>query len=93
MAASTPQEAQEKWERKTQAAADKWEANVQNPSQSVSEGLADFWGGDASQYSDVENSWSTEIQSAIQAGSYASNVQGKGDKWRRAAQRGVQNSN
>jgi len=95
MPASTPEEAQAKWERKTADAADKWEANVQSPSRSVSEGLADFWTGDednASEFSEVESSWSTEVSSAIEDGRYASSVEGKGSKWASAAERGARNA-
>lgn len=92
MPASTPQEAQEKWERKVQASEDKWEDNVQNPSRTVAEGLADFWGGTSNDYSDVQSSYDDEVQDAIDTGRWADNVQGKGDKWRRAAERGVQDS-
>lgn len=74
------------------ACRDKWEANVRNPSRSVSEGLADFWGGNPGDYSDTENTWEDEVEEAIDNNRYAENVRGKGDKWRRAAERGVQNS-
>lgn len=95
MPASNPDDAQEKWERKTRNAEDKWEANVQDPSRSVAEGLADFWTGDennANEFRDTENTWETEVEAAIDNNSYADGVEGKGDKWRRAAERGARNS-
>lgn len=93
MPASNPDDAQDKWERKTEGAADKWEANVQNPSRSVAEGLAEFWGGNEGDFSDLERTWDEEVQDAIDNNRFEENVRDKGDKWRRAAERGARNAN
>lgn len=85
--ATTPDAAQEKWERKTSG--DAWKSGIQN-GDSYAEGLANFWGGSANDYSDSEDSWDTEV-SAVSASEFDSAVSNKGDKWRQNAHEGAQN--
>jgi phospholipase/lecithinase/hemolysin len=70
----------------------KWQANGQNPRQSVAEGLADFWGGSANDYSDLEGRWEDRVQNAIDDGRYEQNTSGKGEVWRERAREGARDS-
>ena len=86
MPASTPEEAANEYEDKTTA--DRWEEGIENPKRSVSEGLADFWGGSPNDYSGVQSEWNSGIQG--KGSTYESNTDGKGDVWKEQARQGVQ---
>jgi len=85
MPAPTPQAAQDKWERKTSGAGDKWKANTQDGD--YAGGVADFWGMSPGEVG-ASSAWSEGVD-ATSAGDFDSAVQGKGDKWRRNTERGL----
>lgn len=87
MASKTPQEAAQDWEEN--ATQEAWEDGLNNAKQSVSEGLADFWGGSAQDYTGVQGKWNTEVQKAIDRNSYSEGVSGKADTWRQRAEEGA----
>lgn len=90
MPASTPEQAQQDWEDNTTQEA--WEQGVENPRQSVAEGLAEFWGGNEGDYSDVQGKWDDRVQQAMDDDRYEQNTRGKGDTWRERAREGAQNN-
>lgn len=86
MPADTPQEAANDWEDNTTA--ERWQDGVDNPRRSVSEGLADFWGGSASDYNTVQSRWDSGVDGKAQT--YENQTSGKGDLWMERAREGVQ---
>lgn len=85
MPAATPEEAAEDYEEGTTAEA--WQEGIDNPRRSVSEGLADFWGGSEADYSGVQSNWNSGVDG--KASTYEANTDGKGDVWMRRAREGV----
>lgn len=81
MPAENPQEAADDYEDKTTA--ERWQQGIDNPRRSVSEGLADFWGGSANQYSDAQGRWDDGIEG--KASTYEANTDGKGEVWQERA--------
>lgn len=77
MPAENPQEAAEDYDNNTTA--ERWQNGIDNPRRSISEGLADFWGGSPGDYSDAESRWSSGVEG--KANRYQAQTDGKGDVW------------
>ena len=89
MASKTPEQARRDWEQNSTSEA--WERGLDNPRRSVAEGLADFWGGSAGQYSGLQNKYEDNVQQAISDNRYERGVEGKGSVWEERAREGARN--
>lgn len=77
MPANNPQDAAEKWERKTDG--NKWKQNVEGKRGDYESGVADFLGVSSQQVT-TGTSWETEVN-AVSASDYENATQGKGQDW------------
>lgn len=86
--AATLQEAQAKWERKTQGAGERWKAGVSGKEAEYCRGLAKFGVSEAECLAKIGRRWSAGV-GAVSPSGFQAAIAGKGAKWASGFQAGL----